>query len=140
VLIILTILLSMCSVLMFLDDLHVHLFGLMKRNEIYVCMYACMHIHTHRIKQCNYKTSSIHTTQKFFTIFTRPYFWTLFTPAHSITLYSILVLSSHLHLGLPSDLYGERPSWESNICSATQDSFAFHNGILNFIVKFTISN
>jgi hypothetical protein len=36
--VILTILLSMCSVLMFLDDLHVHLFRLMKRNELYVCL------------------------------------------------------------------------------------------------------
>jgi hypothetical protein len=33
----------MCSVLMLLDDLHVHLFGLMKRNEMYVCISFVMY-------------------------------------------------------------------------------------------------
>jgi hypothetical protein len=42
VLIILTILLSVCFVLMFLDDLHVHLFVFMKRNEMYVCSELCL--------------------------------------------------------------------------------------------------
>lgn len=113
-----------------------------KVDSQYLSIHMHAHSHTQRIKQCIYKTSSIHRTQKFFTIFTKTLFLNLILSyIHTLTLhYSILLLTSHLHLGQPSDLYGERPPWESNICSGSQDSPASHNGIWNFIVIFTTSN
>jgi hypothetical protein len=50
-------------------------------------------------------------TQRFITMFTRALYWSLssarsiqYIPSHSISLRSILILSTHLHLGLPSGL------------------------------------
>ena len=51
-------------------------------------------------------------TQRFITVFPRAFYWSLSwarsiqsTPSHPITLRSILILSTHLHLGLPSGLF-----------------------------------
>jgi hypothetical protein len=55
---------------------------------------------------------TFYETQRFITLFTRAIFWSLFwersikcIPPHPISLRSILILSSHLRLGLPSGLY-----------------------------------
>jgi hypothetical protein len=57
------------------------------------------------------KFSAFYGTRRFITVFTRALHWSLswarsiqFTPSHYIYLRSILILSTHLRLGLPSGL------------------------------------
>jgi hypothetical protein len=54
-------------------------------------------------------------TRRFIIVFTRALHWSLFwarsiqpTPSHPVSLRSILILSTHLRLGLPSGLHHER--------------------------------
>jgi hypothetical protein len=58
------------------------------------------------------KNSVFHGTRRFNTVFTRDLHWSLswaisiqYTPSHPISLRSILILSTHLHFGLPSRLF-----------------------------------
>jgi hypothetical protein len=58
------------------------------------------------------KFPAFYETQKFITVFTRALHWSLFwarsiqsTPSHRICLRSILIVSTHLRLGLPNDLF-----------------------------------
>jgi hypothetical protein len=87
-------------------------------------------------------------TQRFITVFTRALHWSLFwarsiqsIPSHSISLRSILILFTHLRLGLPSGL----SSWISHqypICIPLLPHFVlhalskvFHESKTNFRIK-----
>jgi hypothetical protein len=77
--------------------------------------------------------SAYYRTRMLITTFTRARHWSLswarwiqFTPSHPISLRSILLLSSHLRLGLPSGLFLS--------CFPTKILYAFHTSSLwNFI-------